>query len=484
MLKKVSMLVLFLSLTLVPLKVVANVNPALDEPVISEIYPNPPQSPETGYEFIELYNPNDAAISLNGYSLRLKGKTGTLALSGEIPAKSYKAFITPFSLTNSGATVQLYSPVTTAVPEIIIEEVAYTEVANDAQSWSRYDDMWKLATASANSVNTPQPSSQPVEEPKEYLKVEITELLPDPAPPQTDGDHEFIELYNPHSVPVDLTGYVLKAGSELDDSYVLPAISIDPLEYLAIYVSESNLGLINSTSRAAIYLPDNVLSSETQLYNEPGEGASWALINNIWQYTYLTTPSAANVYQAPPEPTAPLNGVSGVASTLQPCEAGEERNPATNRCRKINSSSATELKPCNEGEERNAATNRCRKITSAVASLSPCSAGEERNPATNRCRKVASATATSLKACDAGEERNPQTNRCRKVTASGAAGNAKVNDQGSDSQSGKPTLMNFPTHWIVGIVGAGALAYGVYEWRGELGGLAGRFGRRVLSRAT
>ncbi len=61
-------------------------------------------------------------------------------------------------------------------------------------------------------------------------------------------------------------------------------------------------------------------------------------------------------------------------------------------------------KPCPEGKERNPETNRCRKIVQAKADhakadhksikptlkkvLKPCPEGKERNPETNRCRKI------------------------------------------------------------------------------------------------
>jgi len=56
---------------------------------------------------------------------------------------------------------------------------------------------------------------------------------------------------------------------------------------------------------------------------------------------------------------------------LKPCKPGQERNPLTNRCRKIKPEGVAkekaprkkrELKPCPPGSERNPATNRCRKI--------------------------------------------------------------------------------------------------------------------------
>lgn len=125
---------------------------------------------------------------------------------------------------------------------------------------------------------------------------------------------------------------------------------------------------------------------------------------------------------------------SSTSSSLEPCKDGYERNPVTNRCRKISSKSTSSsssssysstkstLKACRAGYVRNPLTNRCIKSTTASGSkkLKACKDGYVRNPATNRCIKK-NKTKKQLKPCKDGYTRNPKTNRCiKKTTASGS----------------------------------------------------------------
>lgn len=217
---------------------------------------------------------------------------------------------------------------------------------------------------------------------------------------------------------------------------------------------------------------------------------SWMLDSDtVWKWTNTPQPGLPNKLSVPPPPveviaTCPegkyLNPdtnrcrtVEEAVNALAACSEGQERNPVTNRCRSI-VSATTELTPCDEGQERNPATNRCRSKVLAAATLVPCGEGQERNPATNRCRSIASAVAELLP-CDEGYERNPATNRCRKVlaavTASGAAPATVV-------EEAKGAGWNTWTWALVAVGATGAIGYGVYEWRHELG----IFGRKVASR--
>lgn len=121
----------------------------------------------------------------------------------------------------------------------------------------------------------------------------------------------------------------------------------------------------------------------------------------------------------PDQPTCQTGYEIGFTGTcVKVCGNGYERNPLTNRCRKVTEDEDEGPKPCPDGYERNPLTNRCRKIVEEENGLKPCPAGYYRNPETNRCRKIETTLATALQPCPPGYERNPATNRCRKVTTS------------------------------------------------------------------
>lgn len=161
------------------------------------------------------------------------------------------------------------------------------------------------------------------------------------------------------------------------------------------------------------------------------EGAAWALdvVDGVWKWTRAPRPDAPN-YFVSPEPTP------------------------------VKATTSTTLTPCREGQERNPATNRCRSIVDAIAQLVPCREGQERSPDTNRCRSVLAAS-SGLVPCAAGQERNPETNRCRKIVLTGDD-IPLVTDVPSETRASR-------TGWIVaGIAVVGAAAYALYEWRDVL----------------
>jgi hypothetical protein len=198
---------------------------------------------------------------------------------------------------------------------------------------------------------------------------------------------------------------------------------------------------------------DNIIDTAAA-YVDPADGLSWALIDDIWQYTNQPTPGAPNLASVVVE----KREVVKAAAELAPCAPNQYRSEETNRCRQIVTAGST-LTPCKVGQYRNEETNRCRSIASDVATLVPCAAGEERNPETNRCRAVLGA-ATELAPCAVGEERNPDTNRCRKVVSTiPTVGFAvePIADKASDMAG----------WWAFGGVSTLALGYAGWEWRTE-----------------
>lgn len=288
----------------------------------------------------------------------------------------------------------------------------------------------------------------------DLLPIRITELLANAT--GSDGGNEFIELYNPNDVAVDLTPYVLWTGITSPKSYPFPTGSqIGPGEYLVFSNANIAFTLLNSSSRASIRSLDDMLIDESPAYDSPKDDMSWANIGGIWQYTDRPTPGSANRATLPEVDEIEATAVS----TLRPCAANQSRNPDTNRCRFL-ATASTSLVPCKDGQYRSEETNRCRSIASAVSTLAACQEDEERNPATNRCRQVAVAGA-SLASCKEGQERNPETNRCRTVI--------KIADAAYPVEAITIAPSGANSGWLaVGAVGAVAIGYAVWEWRHEI----------------
>jgi len=287
---------------------------------------------------------------------------------------------------------------------------------------------------------------------RDLLDIRLSELLPNAK--GTDAGSEFIEIYNPHDVSIDLSLYVLQIGLEAPKSYSFPVGSkLEPNGYLSLSNDEMPFTLVNTTSKVSILSVDGELIDGSPAYEAPADGQSWAYINNQWQYTNVPTPGAGN--------TPSLIFVEEVdeeVAFLKPCAPNQYRNPDTNRCR-ILVALGSSLTPCRDGQYRSETTNRCRSIASDALPLVACASNQERNLETNRCRLIAS-TSPALTACKEGQERNPETNRCRNVSVISAAA-YPVEPVGMVAQDNTGW-------WALAAIGGIALGYGVWEWRSEI----------------
>jgi len=265
------------------------------------------------------------------------------------------------------------------------------------------------------------------------LVVMITELLPNVS--GADDGNEFIELYNPNNVAVNLSDYLLEVGMEFEYQFCLPDELLEPGAYRTLFNSEVAFTLRNTTSQARIVTQAGEPVFTVPFYVHPKDDESWALVGDEWMYTNQPTPTQENKVNTPEE---------------------EPEQTAT---------SGTTLKPCNANQYRSPETNRCRLIQTPTVPK-PCEPDQERNPETNRCRKIA--VATTPTPCEEGKERHPETNRCRTVVQTPEADYAVL---GAETKSS-------PSMWYVWFVIAGVvvalLIYAAWEWRSDV--------RRIIMR--
>ena len=291
------------------------------------------------------------------------------------------------------------------------------------------------------------------------IPLSITELLPNAV--GIDTGNEFIEFYNPNDFEVNLFGFLLSIGPQLNNSFSFPAGEyISAHSYKSFSNNQIPFTLLNTTAKVVLTTSDGRTVSEIPDYIDPKEGASWALINEVWRYTHSPTPGAKNIFM--------FNNLSDDSMTILPCATNQYRSPDTNHCRLIATSNVA---PCKDNQYRSEETNRCRTISVDAKIIVACSEGEERNATTNRCRKIVSAAAPA--ACKEGQERNLETNRCRTIvkmpTAEYAVPGTKAENTG-----------NWYVWGAIAVLFTLAVGYAVWEWHHELGTLLHRLKKGVL----
>jgi hypothetical protein len=322
--------------------------------VISEVMTAGTDS--AGNEFIELYNPTDQSVEVAGWQVQYKSATSTdtssswskkSTLSGVIAAYGFylvapKALYPDAdsdwtaTLASGGGNVRLINAAGT-----VIDQLGYGETANAAedtpaaappagQSLERLPGKLSLIGGNGSDTNNnsqdflvspapqPQTTKSAIEIPgavlspddppvdqiidegqPEFLPLQISELLPNPASPLSDADDEFIEIFNPNSVAVNYGGYKLKGGSNFHTAYTLSDGWIQSGSYAVFTSDKTHIGLTNTGGAVQLLDPNDALVDQTPSYPEAPEGEAWAMIGNSWKWTLQATPGGANVIMTP-----------------------------------------------------------------------------------------------------------------------------------------------------------------------------------------
>lgn len=412
---------------------------------IVEIYPHaiscaPNETSILCRDYVKLYNSSDEPVDTTLFRLRTgsfgqsASASNTAYMAGVVPAGSYVVF--PLNLVDSGNWVWVEDMYGTNRYDDTM--IAYPS-ASSREGWA-----WAYNSTSDGWQWTQFPT--PSDEPNRFVMggtvnscegLRLSEIA-------ANTSAQFIEVYNPSSAAMDISGCQLQTNRSSTKSYVFSAGSrLGAGEYLAVDVADTPLALTKTTTGTVYILSsDGSTEVDARYYENLNENTSFALIGDTWLQTFTRTPNAANQY-----------------AKYLPCQAGYERNEATGRCNKI--AVAATKKPCLPTQYRSPETGRCRKLSLATSSLTPCGPGKYRNPATNRCKSLA-ATASALKPCRANQERNPATNRCRNI----------VSNVNADFpvEAVANTGMGTVGWWAFGGVGIAAAGYAGWEWRRELMG--------------
>lgn len=130
---------------------------------------------------------------------------------------------------------------------------------------------------------------------------QLSEILPNPASPQTDADDEFIELYNSNDKAFDLSGFILQVGTTTLHKYVFPdGASIAPRQFAAFFSADTGLSLSNTDGQVKLLDPGGNLLGQSDEYGSAKDGYAWVYADGLWQWTTTPTANAANIITAPP----------------------------------------------------------------------------------------------------------------------------------------------------------------------------------------
>lgn len=165
---------------------------------------------------------------------------------------------------------------------------------------------------------------------------QITELLPNPAPPQTDTVDEFIELYNGNAQSFDLSGFSLETGARTKHHYVFPSGATLPGHgFVAYFADTTGIALTNAGGQVSLLDPFGTTIDKTDSYGAAKDGQAWVLAYGAWQWTATPTPNAPNAVTAPSPtkskksaPAAKVAAAKVTASTKKAAKGSKGSVPA------------------------------------------------------------------------------------------------------------------------------------------------------------
>lgn len=308
--------------------------------IITEFLPDPEDS-DRDNEFIEIYNDGDAEVDLSGWIIEDKiGKTKkfTIPNSVKLKSKKYKVFYsdeTGIALNNSRDSVILKdnkgniiseTPICGAAKEDVsctlgedgkwiwtvrptpgrknIIEAPPEDISVSAKKIAAETETKKKKDTSGDSNGEQEISSQETEtgggadESYDFSdSIIITEIYPNSqGRDNTDGNYEWIELYNNSDGDVNLKGWqiddVLKKGSKpyvINEDKIIKAKGYEKLDN-----AETRLILNNSGDEINLVWPDGTIVDSVN-YKKTTEGESYNLSSDeSWFWSSETTPGAEN----------------------------------------------------------------------------------------------------------------------------------------------------------------------------------------------
>ncbi len=268
--------------------------------------------PESGNEWVELYNTGSANLDLAGAMVCDNRNTTSTCkkITGAIGPNSWFIFdLGARSFLNNGGDSVIFKDSL----GVVVDRIDYAdELAPDnGQSLARATDGadsdnesdWvvtdKITAGAANLASETEPANNIIANTNSSFtstagetdfpaEIIISELLPNP---KGSDMGEFIEIKNNSLVEANLSGWFLK---NKEKKYIFPDDTvIFPGSFLVFYKPLTKISLLNTLGKIELFNKDKS-AVDSVSYEKPPEGKSFGLINGEWTWAN-PTPGKENV---------------------------------------------------------------------------------------------------------------------------------------------------------------------------------------------
>ncbi len=240
-------------------------------------------------DWVELYNESTVNISLEGWAIQDSPEgNNKIILFGCISPEGYRKFDFFNRLNNAGDQIRLFDSQNQLVS--FVEYFSQTVPAHQkGESTSKIPgtDTWQISNPPSPTDSVCPNSQTPAPPmPKIYSSFSLSEILSNP----NKGEPEWVEIFNPNSFPVDISGWQLVDGANHSKNLegFVAGYSYKVFTYSSGWLNNSG-DKITLVSPAGQQIEGHEFSSA-----EPG--FSFAKdAQGVWVLTSTPTPEAANI---------------------------------------------------------------------------------------------------------------------------------------------------------------------------------------------
>jgi len=273
--------------------------PKAAELLINEVMPdNKYVTAGNAHDWIELYNREETAVSLDGYYLTDDpDQPHALSLAGmEISAGGYLMILldeeAPFHLSSEGETVWLM------FGKQLVSELAFDAVL-DGESFSQEGICQYATPGFANSESGYEAYLQALALPD----LSISEAMSSNSSlyPVNGKGYDMVEVKNNSDKPLDLTGYTLTDKRAEPQRYAFPEVTLQPGEYYVVYCSgKPELGADHASFKLSadgetVWLAkDGILSDALHIPSDLAREKSYGRVGTVPMYFQTPTFGAEN----------------------------------------------------------------------------------------------------------------------------------------------------------------------------------------------
>lgn len=269
-----------------------------------------------GTDWIEFYNATDEGINLSGYHVQDNKGTDeeyTFPDGSKIAAKGFLVIeegTFEFGISGDGDSITIldekYSKIDGVIIPAMEDGFTYSRTEDGGSSWEIVEGGTK-GRSNTGTLDNPDKPVNPEESDSPVLINEVQGATIDGE--QTD----FIELYNPSSESVELSGYKLQDDKGVEEEYTIAEGTVIEAGAILVFYKDEHFefGLGGSGDVVTVFDAEGKLV-DTVEYPDMEDGSSYARIpdgSDNWQTVTEPTPGASNGSGEPVNPATDYTAI-------------------------------------------------------------------------------------------------------------------------------------------------------------------------------